>query len=779
MSSASASAQAQASTQARASITDATTGLSDAASIAPVAACPPATSDSATCLARILSVRSTRALVHPRLRLPASPFRLRRPRPRGSHVASVAIAAATAPQPGTPAYLQQAYDLAYLSQTQGAGTTVALVDAFDDPNAESDLAIYRSEFGLPACTTANGCFLKVDQSGGNNYPSTVDPGWELEISLDLDAVSAVCPNCNIVLVEAKSKGQSDMAAAQLEAGELETSEIKSGQISAGVISDSWDVPLSGRAAFNFASSGDYTFPGVTTIAASGDLGYPAPSNDFPAALPGVTAAGGTTLEPASASGAQTVRAFTESAWSGAGSGCNLAATKPAWQTDTGCTGRSYADLSADADPDTGMQVYDSGDSGWVVVGGTSEASPLIAAYYALVGATGQGPAWAYANQSLLNDPVTGSNGSCAASISYICTAGPGYDGPTGVGSISGAVASGAPGVSGPGTNGGYALNVTSTSAQLQGGVYPNGNDTTYWWEYGTTSAYGQQTPATNIGGGTAPVPVSDSLTGLAPGTTYHYRLVAENLPFGTEYGYDFTLTTPSSSTATSTTSSSQNPTTTQSTTSTTTTTAAPPVTGSGGSSGSGSTAPAAPSLVGIRLASAATTATLSATIASRGAATAYALQYGTTPALGRSAQGSLADSSWTQPRNVTLTLRNLSPGKIYYLRVVASDAGGSATSGVVRFRTSPVTITSVKARGSSLVVVLRCHGSAPCTVRLQGRSGTRVLLTSKATVRGNRTATVTLRLSRVFQTLATHTKTVRLYVLTTWNGATATVSAPI
>jgi hypothetical protein len=126
-----------------------------------------------------------------------------------------------------------------------------------------------------------------------------------------------------------------------------------------------------------------------------------------------------------------------------------------------------------------------------------------------------------------------------------------------------------------------------------------------------------------------------------------------------------------------------------------------------------------------------------------------------------------------------LTLRNLSPGKIYYFRVVASDAGGSATSAVVRFRTSPVTITSVKARGSSLVVVLRCHGSTPCTVRLQGRSGTRLLLTSKATVRGKRIATVTLRLSRVFQTLATHTKTARLYVLSTWNGATATVSAPV
>jgi len=764
-------AVSSASAHASASITDATTGLSDAASVIPVAACGPADSDHATCLAQILSVRSNRSLVHPRLRQPASPFRLRRLRPRSNHGASAAIAAATAPQPGTPAYLQQAYDLAYLSQTGGAGTTVAVVDANDDPNAEADLARYRSEFGLPACTTADGCFTKVNQTGGTTYPTTVDPQWEVEISLDLDAVSALCPNCHIALIEANSDQVSDLAAAQLEAD----------QLGATVISDSWDVPLSGRAARTFPTSGDYTFQGATTVAASGDAGYPgSATNDFPAALPGVTAAGGTTLEPASASGLQTVRAFTESAWSGAGSGCNQGATQPAWQSGYACTGRSYADISADADPDTGMQVYDSDDGGWVVVGGTSEASPLIAAYYALLGSAAQGPSWAYANASLLNDPTTGSNGSCAPAIADICDAGPGYDGPTGVGSISGAVASGAPGISGPGTTGGYALDVTSSSAQLQGGVYPNGNDTTYWWEYGTTTAYGQQTPATDIGAGTSPVAVSDSLTGLASGTAYHYRLVAQN-SLGTEYGYDFTLTTPAASTlsSTSTSTSSQSPTTTQTTTPTTTTTSSPPVTGPGGSSGGGSTPPVAPAIGPVRLGAAATTATITATIASRGAATTYALQYGATQALGRSTSGALAASSSAQPRNVSVTLRNLSPGKIYYFRLVATDAGGSATGTLVRFRTSPVTITSVKARGSSLVVVLRCHGTAPCSVRLQGRSGSRVLLTGRATVRANRTATVTLRLSHTFQTLVTHTKSARLYVLSPWNGSTATVSASI
>jgi hypothetical protein len=760
-----------ASAQAPASITDATTGLSDASTVAPIEACAPATSFRATCLAQILGVRGSLELVHPRLSRPSSPYRLRRPRPRGSHVAGAAIAAAGAPQPGTPAYLQQAYDLSFLSETAGTTETVAIVDAFDDPNAESDLDTYRAEFGLPACTSANGCFTKVDQNGGTKYPA-VDTGWELEISLDLDAVSALCPNCHIVLVEAASAGTSDLAAAEFEAYNL----------GANVISDSWDLPLSGRAARQFPQTGDYVFNNTTTVAASGDAGYPGTStNDFPAALPDVTAAGGTTLEPASASGVASAREFTESAWSDAGSGCNLGASKPAWQTDPGCTGRSYADISADADPDTGMQVYDSEDGGWVVVGGTSEATPLIAAYYALLGSAAQGPSWAYTNASLLNDPSTGSNGACAASISYICDAEVGYDGPTGVGSISGAVTTGAPGVSGPGTNGTYASGTTATTTQLAGGVYPNGADTSYWWEYGTTADYGQLTLATHIGAGTTPVAVSDSLTGLSPATTYHYRLVAQN-QYGTEYGYDFTLTTPASSASSPTQGSTTTPTTTttQSTTPTptTTTTSNPPVTETGSGGSGTSTEPAGTPLVtSVKVAPAATAATISATIAGRGAATTYAFQYGTTASLGRTAPGSLATSRSTA--NVSLKLHGLSPGKVYYVRAVATNAAGSTYGTVIRFRTSPVTITSVRTRGSALTVVLRCHGSATCRFRLQGRSGTRVMLSSQGSIRANRSTTVTLALSRTFETLATHSRTATLSVLSTWNGVTARVSATI
>ncbi|MBV8930715.1 MAG: hypothetical protein JO152_16460, partial [Mycobacteriaceae bacterium] len=486
--------------------------MADSSSFVALDACGMPTATRAACLAQVLAVPGTDALVHPRLRRPSSPDRL------VAHPAQIsgpgsAVAAAVAPQPGTPAYLQQAYDLAYLSQTVGAGATVAIVVAFNAPNAESDLATYRAEFSLSPCTTANLCFKKVDQNGGTNYPATTDSGWETEASLDVDAVSALCPRCRIVLVEANSSSVSDLAAAQAQAASQ----------GAAVISDSWAVERTGQSAqFAFATSGPWTFAHVTTVAASGDAGYLGSGTGtdyFPAALGAVAAAGGTELVPASTSGISSARNFDEYAWSLAGSGCALSVSKPIWQTDTGCATRAYADLSADADPSTGMQVYDSDGGGWIVSGGTSESSALIAAYYVLVGAAAQGPSWAYAKASLLNDPTIGSNGAC--SISYICNAQPGYDGPTGVGSISGAVATGAPGIGGPGPNGSYGQSATDHTAQLQGGVYPNGADTTYWWEYGTSTAYGQQTPVSDIGSGTRPITVSGALAGLQAATTYH------------------------------------------------------------------------------------------------------------------------------------------------------------------------------------------------------------------------------------------------------------------
>ena len=153
---------------------------------------------------------------------PTSRARGRWPSARGRRsprLASAATAPAVSqPAAGTPAYLQQAYDLAYLSQTGGRGDTVAIVDAYDDPTAESDLGTFRSTSGLAACTTANGCFRKVNQSGAASPLPAGDRGWEEEISLDLDAVSALCPNCHILLVEATSTMSTDMTAAMQTGG---------------------------------------------------------------------------------------------------------------------------------------------------------------------------------------------------------------------------------------------------------------------------------------------------------------------------------------------------------------------------------------------------------------------------------------------------------------------------------------------------------------------------------------------------------------------------------
>lgn len=508
-----------------------TTGLSPS-EVTTQDVCPPVGPGYARCVAKTLVLRSDHAHVHPHVHGHAS---------LGRVVARPAsIASSAPPDAGTPAWLQEAYDLTYLSQSGGVGDTVAVVDAYDDPDAEADLGTYRSKFGLPPCTTANGCFTKVNQMGNTGPLPGQDSDWEQEISTDLDAVSALCPNCNILLVEANSNNITDLRAGMQTAATL----------GADQISDSWTSKVSNR-----VPPGTYSFPGVATVAGAGDDGYPgAGTDDYPAAFPGVTAAGGTTLAPSSGSGG--ARGFSEGAWSGSGSGCDLLLAKPSYQNDSGCGGRSYADLSADADPTTGLEVYDSGNGGWLMDGGTSLAAPLIAAYYAITGvpASSAQPGspvsaeWAYTDSALLNDPTSGSNGTCATNIAYICTAGVGYDGPTGVGSISGAVLSGAPGLGGPGFGSGstatYTQSTGSRSANLVGGIYPNGLDTSWWVQYGTSTAYGQQTAATDIGSGTAPVAVTGSLSQLNPGTTYHYRLVASNTD-GTTYGYDYTFTTGS------------------------------------------------------------------------------------------------------------------------------------------------------------------------------------------------------------------------------------------
>jgi hypothetical protein len=434
------------------------------------------------------------------------------------------VTAAAAPAAGTPAYLQQAYDLTSLSQTAGGSDTVAIVDAYANPTAESDLATWRAAYGLPACSTANGCFREVNQNGQASPLPGAQGGWGMETALDLDAVSALCPNCHILLVAANDASYVNLDAAEDTAARL----------GANQISNSWS---------GGTSSANFTYPGVSVIASTGDGGFN--YDAYPADLPNVVAAGGTTLT-ASATAAASPRGFAESAWSGAGSGCASWVSKPSYQGDRGCAGRSYADVSADANPNTGL-VIDNGGS-WFPVGGTSLSAPLIAAYEALIGQHAASPQWAYTDSTLLNDPAAGSNGSCPSTYTYICTARAGYDGPTGNGSISGAVVNGAPGVGGPGMGTGagntYTKATTPFGATLFGGVYPNGLATTYQWQYGTTTAYGSTTAPQSIGSGRAPVSFTTALTGLTPSTTYHCRLVATNSA-GTTYGYDSTLTTAS------------------------------------------------------------------------------------------------------------------------------------------------------------------------------------------------------------------------------------------
>ncbi|MCX4455153.1 S53 family peptidase [Streptomyces sp. NBC_01340] len=350
----------------------------------------------------------------------------------GAHADAVTPKAADAATPSGygPSNLQSAYGLTSAAASNGSGETIAIVDAYNDPNAEADLAKYRSYYGLSACTTANGCFKKVSQTGSTTSLPSSDAGWSEEISLDVDMASAICPNCNILLVEATSATMANLGKAVNEAVTL----------GAKYVSNSYG---------GSESSSDSTYdtfyfnhPGVAITVSAGDSGYGA---EYPAASKYVTSVGGTALSTSSNS-----RGWTESVWEtssteGTGSGCSSYDAKPTWQTDTGCSKRTIADVSAVADPATGVSVYDSYGvtAGWYTFGGTSASSPIIAGVYALGGTPSSSsyPAsfpYASAGTSALNDVTSGSNGSCGSS--YLCTAKSGYDGPTGWGTPEGVAA---------------------------------------------------------------------------------------------------------------------------------------------------------------------------------------------------------------------------------------------------------------------------------------------------------------------------------------------------
>ncbi|MDE9364848.1 hypothetical protein PZ938_04460 [Luteipulveratus sp. YIM 133132] len=316
----------------------------------------------------------------------------------------------------TPADIQSAYKLTGL---KSGGRTVAIVDAYGYPNAERDLGVYRSQFGLSSCTKANGCLTVMSQTGSTTSLPRTDVGWSQEQALDLDAVSAACPDCKILLVQAKSASFSDLGAAVNQAAKVAGVVAISNSYGGGDVSDS-------------SYGAPYNHSGIAVTASTGDNGYQGGS--FPASSHYVTAVGGTSLTKAS-----NTRGWSESAWSGAGSGCTTLNVKPTGQNSsvTGCSGRAIADVSAVADPNTGLAVYaptSSTSSSWAQYGGTSLSSPLVASVYALSGNTaGYANTIPYAHASGLFDVTSGSNGSCAS----WCTAKTGWDGPTGLGTPNG------------------------------------------------------------------------------------------------------------------------------------------------------------------------------------------------------------------------------------------------------------------------------------------------------------------------------------------------------
>ena len=351
----------------------------------------------------------------------ATPSASATPAPTAAPVTTPPPMPATDPAPQIPGL--HPYDLhsAYSLPAGGAGgKTIAIVDAMDDPNAEADMGVYRSTFGLPACTTANGCFRKIDDKGGTSYPAA-DSGWSKEISVDLDMASAACPDCHILLVEAHTADLPVLGAAE---------DLAASQPGVVAISNSFGV---GEQPAETSWDQYFHHPGIAVVAASGDSGY---GTVYPAVSPFVTAVGGTTLQRAS-----NARGWTETAWSGGGSGCSADEPKPSWQHDTGCSTRTTADVAANADPSTGWSIYDSYQtSGWVVAGGTSAAAPIIAAAFVLAGnATSAGPSYPYTHTSGLYDITSGSN-AVLCLTGYMCQAGPGYDGPTGWGSPHGTTA---------------------------------------------------------------------------------------------------------------------------------------------------------------------------------------------------------------------------------------------------------------------------------------------------------------------------------------------------
>ena len=362
-----------------------------------------------------------------------------------------------------PADLQSAYGLTAAARSKGGDATIAIVDAYDSPQAEQDLAVYRARYRLPPCTTANHCFKKVNQHGAAAPLPPQQPddyGWPLETALDLDMVSANCPKCNIILVETNDDFMNNLAEGANSAARLQPTAISNSYVSQ-------ESPTDPGPTGPDALLPSYVHPGIAVVAGNGDFGYMTNVDAFdgtndiafgaaiPAAFPSVVAVGGTEL----VADASAARGWSETVWAGTGSGCSAYEPAPPWQRpDASCAGtyadshgktytfpsRVYGDVAYTAD---NVAMYSVQYGGWFTIAGTSIGAPAIAAIYGLAGYgskhgddAGDFPAQKlYSSRRSLFDVTSGNNyqGYDACTDVYLCNAGVGYDGPSGNGSPNG------------------------------------------------------------------------------------------------------------------------------------------------------------------------------------------------------------------------------------------------------------------------------------------------------------------------------------------------------